>query len=128
MTTSVPRRKPLSMRTASRPPTAAAIAAAPRWGDAVIELPTAVIADHDAVETQRGGALGVGHGQHALDEELAAPVLADPADVVPGDGRLEQPRKDRAPAHGVSPAGRKLSTLRKRGMPWRSSTRHIHRG
>src|SRR6266480_6445172 len=66
--------------------------------DTGVELPSAVIAQHDAVATQCRSTLGVRHAQHSLDEEPAAPQLPDPGDVIPADGRIEQLWNHRAAA------------------------------
>src|SRR6267143_2182438 len=58
--------------------------------DTGIQLPPAVIAQHDAVAAQCCGALGVRDAQYSFDQELAAPQLPDPGDVIPADGRIEQ--------------------------------------
>src|SRR6266478_10144484 len=66
--------------------------------DTGVELPPAVITQHDAVATQCRGAFGVRHAQHPFDEESAAPQLPDPGDVIPADGRIEQRWNHRAAA------------------------------
>src|SRR6266481_2604857 len=63
-----------------------------------VELPPAVITQHDAVATQCRGTFGVRHVQHPFDEEPAAPQLPDPGDVIPADGRIEQRWNHRAAA------------------------------
>ena len=54
-----------------------------------VELTTAVVGDDHAVDADLDGAAGVLGVKHALDDEPAVPVLADPGDVVPGDARIE---------------------------------------
>ena len=66
--------------------------------DAVIQLPAAVVADHDAIAAEADGALGVAHVEDPLHQELAAPGFADPLQILPGDAGIEQLRHDRAAA------------------------------
>src|SRR4029077_16395609 len=66
--------------------------------DTGVELPPAVITQHDAVATQCRGTLGVRHAQHSFDEDPAAPQLPDPGDVIPVDGRIEKGWNHRAAA------------------------------
>jgi len=73
---------------------------------AVIELPPAVIAQHQAVAAEVGRAPRIGHAEHTLDEELARPLPAQPRDVVPADRGVEQLRNDGAATHCARVAGR----------------------
>src|SRR3984893_9153602 len=56
------------------------------------------------------------HVQHPLDEEPAAPLLPDPGDVIPADGRIEQLWNHRATAErgggGWGEEGREITAAR----------------
>ena len=54
-----------------------------------VELAAAVIGERDAIDAQVGELLRVGDGLHALDDELARPLLLDPGEVLVGDGGVE---------------------------------------
>ena len=71
-----------------------------RGGDR-IELPAAMIGDHD------GGCAGINTapcifaGEHALDHDRTGPHLANPAEVVPGDGGTAESGGDVDEFHGA---------------------------
>src|SRR6185437_617821 len=68
--------------------------------DATVQLPPTMVREHDPIATQIRGTLRVGNAQHALDDELALPVAADPGNVIPGDRGGKQLRNDGAAADG----------------------------
>jgi len=53
-----------------------------------VELPAAVIGDHERVRPLVHDSTRVFRGVHALDEDLAVPQLADPFEIVPAHDRL----------------------------------------
>ena len=54
-----------------------------------IELTAAVVGHHDAICTAGDGIAGIVGIQNAFQQQLAAPLAAQPGDVVPGNGRVE---------------------------------------
>src|SRR6185312_5815021 len=75
-------------------------------GYTVIELPAAMVGEHDAVAPGFRGAPRVRDGEDTLDQELSGPVPPDPGNVSPGDRGLEHLRDDRAAADRARRAGR----------------------
>src|SRR5690606_24292360 len=73
---------------------------------AAVELPSAVVGEHDAIATELRRAFGVGRAQDALHGQLAIPEAAQPGDVVPGDRGTEEVGNDGAPTDGRGRAGR----------------------
>ena len=54
-----------------------------------VELPAAVVADHDGGRADVGRALRILAGHDALDREWAAPFLDHPLGVLPGDAAVD---------------------------------------
>ena len=54
-----------------------------------VELPAAVIGDHDRADARIGGALRIVGRLQTLDDERPAPFPHQPGDVVPADGAIE---------------------------------------
>ncbi len=61
----------------------------PGGGDGAIELSAAVIGDHNAVGAQPHGIARILGIKDPFDDQLSWPAVADPLQIVPGDGRVE---------------------------------------
>src|SRR5205814_3761108 len=59
--------------------------------DGAVELPPAMVGDDDRVDAQARGDLRVLGVEDALEDQLAAPELLHPLDVLPGERRIELP-------------------------------------
>src|SRR6185312_6213991 len=66
------------------------------WDRRTVELPATVIGEQDAVDTHRRKRAGVIQVLHALDDELAWPLLLDPGEILKGHRGIE---------HGVEQFG-----------------------
>ena len=60
--------------------------------DRAVELPAAVVREHEAIHARRDRALGVVGAQHALQQQLARPAVAEALHVVPGERGIEHAR------------------------------------
>jgi hypothetical protein len=75
-------------------------------GHAVLQLPSAMIAQHDAVAAVIGGTLRIRDRQHPFDDELARPDPPQPAHILPGDPRREELGDPGAAANRAGVPGR----------------------
>src|SRR5699024_7759930 len=54
-----------------------------------VQLPSAVVGQHDAVHAEVGDPAGVIEGLDALDHDLAGPLASNPTQIVEVHGRIE---------------------------------------
>ena len=82
---------PPSISTSTWPPTAATTSGSARnEGADAVELASAMIRDHHRGSARIHGTTSVVAGKQALDHDRAGPVLANPAQIVPGHSRAGQ--------------------------------------
>jgi hypothetical protein len=79
-----------------------------------VELPPAVVGQHDAVDPEIGEDLRVGHVLHALDDELAGPHRPDHVQVAEADRRIH--RLVQQLAHGAAGGGQRGELELRRGQ------------
>ena len=59
------------------------------WHGGAVELASAVVGQDDAVGTVVEDATGIVDGLKSLGDEVAGPHVADPVDVLEGEGGVE---------------------------------------